>query len=104
MSINGDDGICMERLTRSFVKGRGEASNLVADAIADSFKRLLKPSIETEFAQSSKEKADEEAIRIFATIPIILVLVIPRSLFIAVFESVSFIFFYLLAFFALTIN
>ena len=65
VSINGDDGICMERLTRSFVKGRGEASNLVADAIADSFKRLLKPSIETEFAQSSKEKADEEAIRIF---------------------------------------
>lgn len=65
VSINGDDGICMERLTRSFVKGMGEASNLVADAIADSFKRLLKPSIETEFAQSSKEKADEEAIRIF---------------------------------------
>ena len=65
VSINGDDGICVERLTRSFVKGRGEASNLVADAIADSFKRLLKPSIETEFAQSSKEKADEEAIRIF---------------------------------------
>lgn len=65
VSINGDDGICMERLTRSFVKGMGEASNLVADAIADSFKRLLEPSIETEFAQSSKEKADEEAIRIF---------------------------------------
>jgi len=65
VSINGDDGICMERLTRSFVKGKGESSNLVADAIADSFKRLLKPSIETEFAQSSKDAADEEAIRIF---------------------------------------
>ena len=65
LSISGDDGICMERLTRSFVKGRGTASDLVADAVADSFKRLLKPSIETEFAQQSKEKADEEAIRIF---------------------------------------
>lgn len=65
VSISGDDGICMERLTRSFVKGRGTASDLVADAVADSFKRLLKPSIETEYAQLSKDKADEEAIRIF---------------------------------------
>ena len=65
VSISGDDGICMDRLTRSFVRGRGQASDLVADAIADSFKRLLKPSIETEYAQLSKEKADEEAIRIF---------------------------------------
>lgn len=65
VSITGDDGICMERLTRSFVRGRGAASDLVADAVADSFKRLLKPSIETEYAQLSKEKADEEAIRIF---------------------------------------
>lgn len=65
VSITGDDGICMERLTRSFVRGRGAASDLVADAVADSFKRLLKPSIETEYAQLCKEKADEEAIRIF---------------------------------------
>ena len=65
VSISGDDGICMERLTRSFVKGHGTASDLVADAVADSFKRLLKPSIETEYAQLSKDKADEEAIRIF---------------------------------------
>ena len=65
VSITGDDGICMERLTRSFVRGRGTASDLVADAVADSFKRLLKPSIETEYAQLSKDKADEEAIRIF---------------------------------------
>lgn len=65
VSISGNDGICMERLTRTFVRGRGKASDLVADAIADSFKRLLKPSIETEYAQMSKEKADEEAIRIF---------------------------------------
>lgn len=65
VSICGDDGICMERLTRTFVKGRGQASDLVADAVADSFKRLLKPSIETEYAQLSKDKADEEAIRIF---------------------------------------
>ena len=65
VSISGDDALCMERLTRTFVKGHGAASILVEDAVADSFKRLLKPSIETEFAQSSKDKADEEAIRIF---------------------------------------
>jgi len=65
VSISGDDSLCMERLTRSFVKGNSESSMLVADAIADSFKRLLKPSIETEYAQLSKEKADEEAIKIF---------------------------------------
>lgn len=65
VSISGDDEICMERLERQFVRGRSEASSYVADAVADSFKRLLKPSIETEFANLSKELADKEAIRIF---------------------------------------
>jgi uncharacterized protein len=65
VSIEGDDAICMERLNRQFVRNGSEAGMIVADAVADGFKRLLKPSIETEFAQSSKEKADEEAIRIF---------------------------------------
>lgn len=65
VSISGDDDLCMERLERQFVRGRSESSVYVADAVADSFKRLLKPSIETEFANSSKELADQEAIRIF---------------------------------------
>jgi uncharacterized protein len=63
--ISGDDALCMERLERQFVRGRSQSSAYVSDAVADSFKRLLKPSIETEFANSSKELADQEAIRIF---------------------------------------
>ena len=47
------------------MKGRGETSDQVSIAVDDSFKRLLKPSIETEFANLSKAKADEEAIRVF---------------------------------------
>ncbi len=65
VSIEGDDAVCMERLNRQYVHNGSEAGKLVVEAVADGFKRLLKPSIETEFAQSSKEKADEEAIRIF---------------------------------------
>lgn len=65
ISISGDDEICMERLNRQFVRNRSESAGYVADAVADSFKRLLKPSIETEFANLSKEIADKEAIRIF---------------------------------------
>lgn len=52
-------------MKRRFVKGRGETSDQVSIAVDDSFKRLLKPSIETEFANLSKAKADEEAIRVF---------------------------------------
>ena len=66
VSISPDTAGCLERLKRRFVKGRGEASDQVSTAVDDSFKRLLKPSIETEFANLSKAKADEEAIRVFA--------------------------------------
>ena len=65
VSISGDDDICLERLCRQWVRGKSESSEYVERAVEDSFKRLLKPGIETEFAKSSKEKADEEAIRIF---------------------------------------
>ncbi len=66
LSISGDDGVCIDRLTRQFAKSsRSAASPLVTDAIIDSFKRLLSPSIETEFMQQSKLAADQEAIRIF---------------------------------------
>ena len=66
VSISPDCDNCLDRLKRHFVRGRNEASEQVATAIDDSFKRLLKPSIETEFANLSKAKADEEAIRVFA--------------------------------------
>lgn len=66
LSITGDEGLCIDRLNRIYVQSfRSAASPMVADAVTDSFKRLLAPSIETEFMQSSKQQADEEAIRIF---------------------------------------
>lgn len=66
VSISPDAESCLDRLNRRFVKGRGEVSEQVATAVDDSFKRLLKPSIETEFSNQNKAKADEEAIRVFA--------------------------------------
>ena len=66
VSISPDDEECTERLERSYVRGNNECSQQVKEAVRDAYKRLLKPSIETEFAALSKEKADEEAIRVFA--------------------------------------
>ena len=66
VSISPDDEECTERLERSYVRGTSECSQQVKEAVRDAYKRLLKPSIETEFAALSKEKADEEAIRVFA--------------------------------------
>ncbi|NDW08936.1 Tex family protein [Dysgonomonas sp. 520] len=66
VSISPDEDDALDRLDKRFLKnGNAEAIGYVADAIKDSYKRLLKPSIETEFAALSKEKADEEAIRVF---------------------------------------
>ena len=66
VSISADDEECVEKLKRLFVRGYGKCSALVSEAVTDSFKRLLKPSIETEFATISKEKADSDAITVFA--------------------------------------
>ena len=66
VSISPDDEECTERLERNYVRGTGECSQQVKEAVRDAYKRLLKPGIETEFAALSKEKADEEAIRVFA--------------------------------------
>lgn len=66
VSISADDEECVEKLKRLFVIGYGRCSTLVGEAVADSFKRLLKPSIETEFATMSKENADGDAIAVFA--------------------------------------
>ena len=64
--IPDDETACTERLERQYVHGNGECSAQVAEAVNDAYKRLLKPAIETEFSALSKEKADEEAIRVFA--------------------------------------
>lgn len=61
-----DEGMCNERLQRLFVRANNECAHQVEEALTDAYKRLLKPAIETEFAALSKEKADEEAIRVFA--------------------------------------
>lgn len=66
VSISPEEDIALERLDKIFLKGDNECTAIVADAISDSYKRLLRPSIETEFANSSKEKADNEAIKVFA--------------------------------------
>ena len=66
ISISPDDDEAVERLKRHYVYGNTPCGKLVAEAIEDGYKRLLKPAIETEFAALSKERADEEAIRVFA--------------------------------------
>ncbi|MBR5029258.1 MAG: RNA-binding transcriptional accessory protein, partial [Bacteroidales bacterium] len=55
-----------ERLDRLFVKGHNESSKIVYNAVRDSYKRLLSPSIETEFYNQLKARADQEAIKVFA--------------------------------------
>ena len=66
VSISADEETCITKLKRHYVHGFGECQTLVGEAVDDAFKRLLKPSIETEFAAQSKQKADEEAIVVFA--------------------------------------
>ena len=61
-----DDQECIDRLQRQWVRSGNASGRLVAEAAEDSYKRLLKPSIETEFGNLSKEAADEEAIHVFA--------------------------------------
>ena len=65
VSISIDSGECVTRLTRQFVRGHGVCQTLVSQAVEDSFKRLINPSIEKEFATLSKERADDEAIKVF---------------------------------------
>ena len=66
VSISPDDERVLENLVRFFVKGNNASSEQVEIAVNDSYKRLIQPSIETEFANISKEKADNEAIKVFA--------------------------------------
>lgn len=64
--INPDDEEAVYQLNRLFVKGNHAAAKQVKEAVEDAYKRLLAPSIETEFRNLSKEKADKEAIEVFA--------------------------------------
>jgi uncharacterized protein len=66
VSIDVDVEKALDRIKGYFIKTRGECADQIEEAIKDAYKRLLKPSIEGEFARLSKEKADVEAIEIFA--------------------------------------
>jgi len=66
VSITADNERTLENLNRFFVRGNNKSSEQVFLAVKDSLKRLIQPSIETEFANLSKEKADDESIRVFA--------------------------------------
>ena len=66
VDISPDSEKALDKLARLFLKTSSDTTYQVELAMEDSYKRLLKPSIETEFAAASKEKADEEAIRVFA--------------------------------------
>ena len=64
IEIDGEE--CTNRIKRHYIHGFGKCQQLVGEAIEDAFKRLVKPAIETEFANGSKEAADDEAIHVFA--------------------------------------
>ena len=66
VDISPDSEKALDKLARIFLKTNSDTTYQVELAMEDSYKRLLKPSIETEFAAQSKERADEEAIRVFA--------------------------------------
>ncbi len=66
VSISPDDEKCLDKLVPRYARNKTEAADYVEEAVTDAYKRLLKPSIETEFATLSKEKADEAAIAVFA--------------------------------------
>lgn len=66
ITISADDDECLNKIKKNFVRGYGKCSRLVEEAVEDSYKRLIKPAIENEFASMSKEKADDEAIVVFS--------------------------------------
>lgn len=66
VSIDIDKSIILEKIERKYIRSNNECSSIIKEAIADSYKRLIKPSIENEFATLSKENADSTAIALFA--------------------------------------
>lgn len=66
VSITIDDEACLEDLSSNVIRGKSACTHYVKLSLSDAYKRLIKPSIETEFASDSKFKADNEAINVFA--------------------------------------
>lgn len=66
LSISVDDDECIGKIRHSYVHGNGLCSRCVAEAVDDSYKRLVRPSVETEFMKVCKERADKEAINVFS--------------------------------------
>lgn len=66
LSVSADDEECLNKMKRFYVHGSSKCSMYVSEAVADSYKRLVKPSIETEFMQECKLRADNEAIKVFS--------------------------------------
>ena len=66
INISPDEEQTIEQIQSRYLKGNNESTSIVADAVADAYKRLLKPSIETEFSNSTKESSDDEAIKVFS--------------------------------------
>lgn len=66
VNISPDDDLCTTKIKKVFVLNNNELSDLVSESVEDSYKRLIKPSIENEFATESKLIADKEAVRVFA--------------------------------------
>ena len=66
LQLSIDDDEAVSRLQRNYVRGHGRCQQLVSEAVEDGYKRLLLPSIETEFMSLSKQRADEDAIKVFA--------------------------------------
>ncbi len=66
LSMDVDEEKALELIYRKFIKGNGSEADLLGDAAKDAWKRLISPSIESQIWQEFKEKADEEAIRVFA--------------------------------------
>lgn len=67
VSISPDEEQTLYQLERQYLRGQGAAAEQVKEALQDGYKRLLAPSIETEFRNLAKEKADAEAINVFTT-------------------------------------
>lgn len=66
VNIDVDSEQCTEKIRKKYVHGLGKCQQLVGEACDDAYKRLVRPSVETEFANNRKEAADEEAIKVFA--------------------------------------
>lgn len=66
LDIDVQEEDVLPAIAKQFVKGNNEASKQVELAVMDGYKRLLKPSMETEIRVLTRQKADEEAIKVFA--------------------------------------